>query len=55
MTYILELLHKCLHLFQKDKKKYLEEFNEIETNKPDPVIKVFLKKLKSFGKIHRFK
>ena len=28
----------------------MEEFNEIESNKPDPVIKSFLKKLKNFGK-----
>ena len=35
----------------KDKKKILEEFNEIESNKPDPVIKVFLKKRKILEKI----
>ena len=29
--------------FKKRQKEILEEFNEIETNKPDPVIKSFLK------------
>ena len=37
----------------KKQKEILEEFNEIETNKPDPVIKSFLKKLRNFGKIHK--
>ena len=35
----------------KKQKEILEEFNEIERNKPDPVIKVF-ERLKSFGEIH---
>ena len=33
----------------KRQKEILEEFNEIESNKPDPVIKVF-KKPKNSGK-----
>ena len=33
----------------KRQREILEEFNEIESNKPDPVIKSFLKKLKNFG------
>ena len=46
---ILELLLKFHHLSQRQK-EILEEFNEIESNKPDPVIKSFLKKLKNSGK-----
>ena len=34
----------------KDKKELLEEFNEIENNKPDPVIKSFFEKAKKFWK-----
>ena len=34
----------------KKQREILEEFNEIESNKPDPVIKNFLKKLNDFGK-----
>ena len=34
----------------KKQKEILEEFNEIESNKPDPVIKSFLKKLKILEK-----
>ena len=34
----------------KRQKEILEEFNEIETNKPDPVIKTFLKRLRNSGK-----
>ena len=37
----------------KKQKEILEEFNDIESNKPDPVIKNFLKKLKNFGEIHK--
>jgi hypothetical protein len=50
VIYILELLLKFQHLFQKDKKKFLEEFNEIESNKPDPIIKSFFEKAKKFWK-----
>jgi len=32
----------------KKKKEILEEFNEIESNKPDPVIKSFFEKAKKF-------
>ena len=35
----------------KRQKDILEEFNEIESNKPDPVIKNFFEKAKNFGKI----
>ena len=35
----------------KRQKDILEEFNEIENNKPDPVIKISLKKQKNFGKV----
>ena len=34
----------------KRQKEILEEFNEIETNKPDPVIKSFFEKAKKFWK-----
>ena len=34
----------------KRQKEILEEFNEIETNKPDPVIKTFFEKAKKFWK-----
>jgi len=34
----------------KRQKEILEEFNEIETNKPDPVIKNFFEKAKKFWK-----
>ena len=34
----------------KKQKEILEEFNEIESNKPDPVIKVSLKELKVLEK-----
>ena len=37
----------------KRQKELLEEFNDIESNKPDPVIKAFLKKPKNFGKSHK--
>ena len=32
----------------KKQKEILEEFNEIESNKPDPVIKSFFEKAKKF-------
>ena len=36
----------------KRQKELLEEFNEIETNKPDPVIKsFFFEKAKNFGEV----
>ena len=34
----------------KRQKDILEEFNEIESNKPDPVIKSFFEKAKKFWK-----
>ena len=34
----------------KRQKEILEEFNEIEANKPDPVIKTFFEKAKKFWK-----
>ena len=34
----------------KRQKEILEEFNEIESNKPDPVIKSFFEKAKKFWK-----
>ena len=34
----------------KRQKEILEEFNKIESSKPDPVIKAFLKKLRDFGR-----
>ena len=34
----------------KRQKEILEEFNEIESNKPDPVIKGFFEKAKKFWK-----
>ena len=34
----------------KRQKEILEEFNEIESNKPDPVIKNFFEKAKKFWK-----
>ena len=34
----------------KRQKEILEEFNKIESSKPDPVIKSFLKKLRDFGR-----
>ena len=34
----------------KRQKEILEEFNQIETNKPDPVIKSFFEKAKKFWK-----
>ena len=34
----------------KRQKEILEEFNEIEANKPDPVIKSFFEKAKKFWK-----
>ena len=34
----------------KKQKEILEEFNEIENNKPDPVIKSFFEKAKKFWK-----
>ena len=34
----------------KKQKEILEEFNEIESNKPDPVIKSFFEKAKKFWK-----
>ena len=34
----------------KRQKEILEEFNEIEKNKPDPVIKTFFEKAKKFWK-----
>jgi DnaJ-class molecular chaperone with C-terminal Zn finger domain len=34
----------------KRQKEILEEFNEIETNKPDPIIKSFFEKAKKFWK-----
>ena len=34
----------------KRQKEILEEFNNIETNKPDPVIKSFFEKAKKFWK-----
>ena len=34
----------------KRQKEILEEFNELETNKPDPVIKSFFEKAKKFWK-----
>ena len=34
----------------KRQKEILEEFNELETNKPDPVIKTFFEKAKKFWK-----
>ena len=34
----------------KRQKEILEEFNEIEVNKPDPVIKNFFEKAKKFWK-----
>ncbi len=34
----------------KRQKEILEEFNELETNKPDPVIKSFFEKAKRFWK-----
>ena len=34
----------------KRQREILEEFNEIETNKPDPVIKSFFEKAKKFWK-----
>ena len=34
----------------KRQKELLEEFNEIESNKPDPVIKNFFEKAKKFWK-----
>ena len=34
----------------KWQKEILEEFNEIESNKPDPVIKTFFEKAKKFWK-----
>ena len=34
----------------KRQKEILEEFNDIETNKPDPVIKSFFEKAKKFWK-----
>ena len=37
---------KCKEVFNQIK----EEFNEIETNKPDPVIKSFFEKAKKFWK-----
>ena len=48
--YTLELLLKFQFLSQKGKKDILEEFNEIENNKPDPVIKNFFEKAKKFWK-----
>ena len=36
--------------FSKRQKEILEEFNELETNKPDPVIKNFFEKAKRFWK-----
>ena len=44
----LELLNIiCL---DPSKKEILEEFNDIEANKPDPVIKGFFEKAKKFWK-----
>ena len=34
----------------KRQKEILEEFNEIEANKPDPIIKNFFEKAKKFWK-----
>jgi molecular chaperone DnaJ len=34
----------------KRQKEILEEFNELEANKPDPVIKSFFEKAKKFWK-----
>ena len=34
----------------KRQREILEEFNEIESNKPDPVIKSFFEKAKKFWK-----
>ena len=38
----------------KRQKEILEEFNDIEVNKPDPVIKNFLKKQKNSGRKHKY-
>jgi molecular chaperone DnaJ len=35
----------------KKQKEILEEFSELENNKPDPVIKSFFEKAKNFGEI----
>ena len=43
MIFILELLQVPTTL-SKRQKEILEEFNEIEINKPDPVIKSFFEK-----------
>jgi DnaJ-class molecular chaperone len=34
----------------KRQKEILEEFNKIESNKPDPIIKTFFEKAKKFWK-----
>ena len=39
----------------KRQKEILEEFNKIESSKPDPVIKVSLKRQKNFGEVHNSK
>ena len=49
VIFTLELLHK-FHLLSKRQKEILEEFNDIEINKPDPVIKNFFEKAKKFWK-----
>ena len=48
IPYIFDKKNK--NLFKLDKKYLIEEFNEIEGNKPDPIIKTFFEKAKKFWK-----
>ena len=50
MTYFIEHLYYTYIMVSKRQKEILEEFNEIESNKPDPVIKSFFEKAKKFWK-----
>ena len=47
--YVIRSFYKEISL-SKRQKDILEEFNEIEINKPDPVIKSFFEKAKKFWK-----